>query len=281
MKIIYILLIFSIFQSILNETTISIEVMEEAATPLECDETGVYYGFAFNALISGIEKETELKFYLGSPNYAYTSCWVPVAEDGKTQTINCIINSQLFPLYEDQLTIQLPPKADNELNIPIINWDKMLKLTPKITFQKACYFSYKYEIVPSNLKLYCEKEENDEVTKTLIGETSCKAQSGSLPDDFTYIFQAYALIDGDYAQMNCMVFDASEENSSDYYLNCNIPGEKKAILFPTTGMSSLTSELSKFNIKRREISLDCNGSNYLSSAFSKFAFLLILSLILF
>lgn len=293
MKAIYILLIFSLWQSILSVTdSYVINVIDGPANSIGCyfDESTnyYYYGFSFEAYTSGFDAESKtFQFFLGSPYYAFTECTVPKSKDGVQQTIICNVNSYIFPLYDTNPTIELPKTTENEQKIKVENWDKLLKNTKTITFSESCYPQYIYEI-KSSLKLYCLKYEGQEY-KTLAGTASfTKNQQNlrNLQDDYiTYSFNVYSYVDSEFQKIECELSNEPEdedENKTDYGLSCDISGEKNAILFPTTALGSinLVNVYSKFNVNQK-ISLNCNKSYYLSSTFTRFVGLLILSLILF
>jgi hypothetical protein len=295
MKIIYILLIFSIWQSTLNSDEVfTIIVSDEPATPISCfsqvDETGslyYYYGFSFKALTSGFKDNSKtVQFFLGSPYYAFSNCNIPKSEDSEEQTINCYVNANVFPLYDSNPTIQLPTTTENEDGVTIENWNNLLK-SPKITFQESCYPDYEYEI-KSSLKLYCQNFEGEEY-KALIGSATFTKNQQNLRNletvYTTYIFQANLYVDSEIEKVYCTVTDQPEdedENSTDFSISCPISGEENAILFPTTVSGTIDSSnvVAKFNVNQK-LSLNCNKSSYLSSVFTKFAGLLILYLILF
>ena len=169
------------------------------------------------------------------------------------------------------------------------NWDKLLKRTSKITFPESCYPNYEYEI-KSSLKLSCQKVDGEEY-KYLKGTTSFTKNQQNLrnlvTDYTTYEFQVNSYVDGGIEKVSCTVTDKpededGEENSTDFRIFCQIFGEENVILFPTTASGTIETDIvkAKFNVNQK-LSLNCNKSSYLSSTFTKFAGLLILSLILF
>lgn len=292
MKAIYILLIFSIWQSILSVTDFVLDVVDGPASMISCYydqiQKNYYYGFSFKAYTSGFEDASKtFQFFLGSPYYAFTDCTVPQNNGEDAQDIVCYVNAYAFPLYDKNPTIELPTKTENEQGIIVENWNNLLKNTKTITFSESCYPQYEYEI-KSSLKLYCQKYEGIEY-KALFGTATFTKNQQNLRnlegDYITYSFKTHFYVDNEITQVDCELSNEPEdedENSTEYGLSCDITGENNAILFPTTARGDIdfVDTISKFNVNQK-ISLNCNKSYYLSSTFTRFAGLLILSLILF
>ena len=281
MKIIYILLIFSFWQTILNETDISIEV--KSVAPIICQKTSeneIYYGFSFTAVTSGFKKENSFQFYLKTPNYAFAECFVPASpeeeEEEEEQQIICQINAGQFPLYE--LTLELPDEINNDKSIPIYGMENVDKV---IIYDSFCSPDYVYKLTPDFPDpAFCSEGKN-----YLVGYTEREFLPGNLRNlktDADYFYKPYVFIDdGDFQRAECLVYETPEENSDLYKISCKIPSGSKAQFFPGVyeELSQEEHDSTRFDINEVFPLQKC-GSCYLTSTFSKFAGLLILSLIL-
>lgn len=159
MKIIYILLIFSFWKTILNETDLDIEI--KGVVPLDCEKTTegeIYYGFTFTAVTSGFNQETSFQFYLKTPNYAFAECFVPVSRENVADEIICKINARQFPLYENSLILELPDIINNDKSIPISGMENVNKF---IALTSTCYITYDSVLTPSfDETTYCSEGKN-------------------------------------------------------------------------------------------------------------------------
>lgn len=86
--------------------------------------------------------------------------------------------------------------------------------------------------------------------------------------------------DYDFQKAECYVFESPDENSESLEISCKIPSGSKAQFFPGAYTEALEEQLYTRFYVNEVIPIQKCGSCYLTSTFSKFAGLLILSLIL-
>lgn len=292
MKIIYILLIFNIWQSILTGDLIDLDVEPGTLSSMECEykeEDGtetIKYGFSFIAKASGFTKERKFQLILKTPQYAYAICTVPISQDGARQNIKCLVDANLFPLYEIY-KIELPKKlelVDND--ITITNWDEFINVSSIVQYVRTCYPIYTRQLDKiGNFEVQCYEGFNLINAKASYKGLDDKNLRNLVTESDSYEFKPYLVVDDNYYQATCYAFfppDPDEtENTEDYYdFQCQVKGNDYAYFFPTTTIETETEFVTRFNIEERVELKQC-GSNSLSSTFSKFAALLLLSLVLF
>ena len=238
MKALYTLLFVIFIQACLNSSDSVISIDEyNQLTIVNCDKE--QYGFAFLAKTS-LTGGATFYFYLDSPYYNLFKCTVPPSKDGEYCTIECYVDSNIFPIFEET-TLPLPddPKVAgfsfegwDLLKVQPLTFSKCTQLTPTSTFNSKEEFS-----------LDCDNSGNNVISTTGSFSTSFKDKKiflTSTDEDYTtYSFKPYLLVDGKVDQALCYIYVFNDENGGDYQLSCHFNGKKNGIFFDTAATLEL------------------------------------------
>ena len=105
------------------------KIIDFKSTKEECIHERNIFNIYFYADIKGYSSEEKIKIYLKKPSYIYMECTIPkTVEDSSEQYIQCIIDTEKFPLINYDI-ITLPDEfiENPGLDIGILNWENINK----------------------------------------------------------------------------------------------------------------------------------------------------------
>ena len=279
----FVYLIPTIFNS--SEDGYFINVQSVMNTPQCIDDT---YGkrkiqFSFYAITSGLANSDIIVIQLAYPDYAIAECYPQLStQEGVKDVITCTIDVANFPLLTDPYTYTLPTNLDSALlinsgyEVYIQNWYDFIGINPNI-INTGCYVEYKYTFTKNDDPVYVEVD--DYGIRHVYAKGSFDYPLSNT--NYNYLtssdsiceFRSYIFVDTFFDFYDCQIYDPDETmNSGDFTLHCAIPGEKKAMFFPTLSYSEL---------EKSYIFVNIYGEVSLSGTFAKLGGLLLLSLLLF
>lgn len=281
MKIILLLLVCFVQYSISSSDgkVVSVRSMYQTTECLEEDNV-LYYGFGFNALVSGFSKEEKIFFNLASPNYVQFFCNVPV-EAAEPQAVWCFANAEQFPMFSKQV-VTLPEDLKSYKDVTIEDWNtyfgNALNMEVSVCARSVSYSFTLGEVFTTK----CDDQGQNILTST--GKfTVLSNYLTSSEDAVTYKFKPYIYADGQLSYADCYVVKYPDENSSDEEIKCAVLGNDKAIFFKTSSLVEKESKYMVFDLEEgvsAQVELkECQNGSGATSLF-KTGLLLLLSLIL-
>ena len=281
MKNIYSLLFFAyLIQTIFSATEDKSVTIEKYNGPIECQDFGKYgimYGFSIQAISEGYTTDTNFKFILGDPNYAYAECTIPASIEGQSQLIECYIPANNFPLFE-QTKFRLPRIEnlqifDNTDDIYFENWEQLSEV--EVDIGAYCYYNYNYMFTVGDNQPFEVFFLNDGTKEVRAFGSFSENQNDKLKSDDSdnsISVNLAAFVDSYYKVITCYIYQENSNGGEDE-IRCVVDGKKKVVFFPTMGYDE--------EVLKGYVRLSMHREVSLVSSFIKLTGMIFLSLLLF
>ena len=222
-----------------------------------------YFSFSFSALTIGFSKGLKFNIPLEHPNYAFFECEVPANNDNEEALINCIINPQIFPLF-DENNYTLPIELESiDSTIKIEDWYGYIGNNPNLG-KSDCQPEYSYKFTKNN-EIPFSIGVDEKGQKILVGKGTFEISSDNLnylklKEEITYHISPYIEIDGKDGYADCIVYPYNENSGIDE-IRCIVRGKNKVAFFPTLPQETISKEYFRLEINE-QVNLDIPSDYY-------------------
>lgn len=199
----------------------------------EEEEKTLYYGFYFDALVSGFNKADRIYFKFVSPNYVTVFCNVP-SESNEEQRVNCYVNVDEFPIFQEQL-VTLPENLQSYKDVSIEDWNKYFGQNLKMNVAK-CSRTVTYSFTLNNVfNMSCDNDGQNILSSAGKFQTLPNSLHSSV--SITYKFKPFIYSDDAITHADCYIVHFPDENASEEdEIKCAIIGSSKALFFQTSSL---------------------------------------------